>query len=105
MAGLWVGEGASALAVVDGGCVVGGGWGDVGEFGAAWEPPAPLAVEVLDLAAFSRRVRVAEPDVDAVGGGQGRPLGPLGSLVERDRLSQVDRDLLEGSAASAAVES
>jgi hypothetical protein len=62
-------EESSALAVDDRGCVIGAGWGDDREFGAAWEPPAPLAVEVLDLAALPWRVRVAERNVhvEAVG--------------------------------------
>ena len=88
-------EAASALAVDDGGDVVGVGGIDAGEVGAAGEPPAALAVEVLDLAALPRRVRVAEPGVDVVGLDEGRPLRPFGALVERDRLAEVWRDSFE----------
>ncbi len=61
--GAVVAEAASALAVDDVGGVLGVGGVDAGEVGAVGEPPAPLAVEVLDLAALPRRVRIAEPGV------------------------------------------
>ena len=54
-------EAAAALVVDDGSGVLGLGGGDEAEVGAPWEPPAHLAVLVLDLAALPRRVRVAEP--------------------------------------------
>ena len=54
-------EAAAALVVDDVCGVLGLGGGDEAEVGAPWEPPAHLAVLVLDLAALPRRVRVAEP--------------------------------------------
>ena len=52
--GALVVEAAAALVVDDVGGVLGLGGGDRGEVGAAGEPPAPLPVEVLDLAALPR---------------------------------------------------
>ena len=86
-------ESAAALPVDDRGGVIGVGLGDSAEVGAAWEPPSELAVEVLDLAALPRRVGLTEPAVDRVADGECFPLGPLRSLVERQRAEQVRWDL------------
>ena len=64
--GALVVESSSALSVDDGGGVVGVDLGDRPEVGASREPPSELAVEVLDLAALPRRVRLAKPAIDAV---------------------------------------
>ena len=68
---------------------------DVREFGAAREPPTPLPVLILYLPTLPRAVGLAEPDAEVVGVFEGGPLGPLGTLVERDRLAQVRWYLLE----------
>ena len=83
--GALVVEAAAALSVDDVGGVLGVGRIDQVEACAAGEPPAPLPVEVLDLTALPRRVRIAEPAVDPVGRSERRPFGPLGALIERDR--------------------
>lgn len=88
-------EAASALVVDDVGDVVGVGGSDAGEVGAVVEPPAPLAVEVLDLASLPGRVRVTEPDVDPVELGDDRPVRLLRSLVKGERASQMRGDPLE----------
>lgn len=72
------------MSVDDGGSVVGVGLGDSPEVGASREPPSELAVEVLDLVASPRRVRLAKPAIDAVGDRNGFPLRPLRSLIERE---------------------
>ena len=77
------------------GDVVGVRGADAGEVGAAGEPPAPLAVDVLDLPALPWRVRIAEPGVEPVGRDEVGPTHPFKSLVERDRATQVHRDLLD----------
>lgn len=88
LGGAVVGEAASALAVDERGDAVDVGLVEVVEAGAAWEPPAPGAVLVLNLAALPGRVRVAEPHVDAPRRGDRLPVGPLCALVEGDRPQQ-----------------
>lgn len=83
---------ASALVVDDVRGVVGFGGEDVREVGAAWEPPAPLPVEVLDLAALPWRVGVTEPAFDAVGVRDGGPVRPFRSLIEGDRFEEPGWD-------------
>ena len=81
LGGALVVEAAAALPVDQVGDVVDVGLVEVVEAGTAGEPPAPGAVLVLDLAALPRRVRVAEPGVDPVGGDEGRP--PKSSQANR----------------------
>lgn len=80
---------SSALAVDDPGDVADVGGVEVVQGRAAREPPAQLAVEVLDLAALPGRVGVTESDFDVVGGGDSRRVGPSGSLVEGNRGQQM----------------
>jgi len=87
-------ESAAALPVDDVSGVLRSGWADDAKVRAAWEPEPELTVEVLDLTALPRRVRLTEPTVDPVGGNKMFPLSPLRSLVETERLAQVRRDLL-----------
>ena len=68
---------------------------DVREFGAAREPPTPLPVLILYLPTLPRAVGLAEPDAEVVDGFEGGLSGPLGTLVERERRTQVRRYLLE----------
>ena len=75
--GAGVVEAAAALVVEDVSGVFGLGDGDESQVGAAGEPPANLAVEVLDLAALPRRVRVAEPDLQVVVVGEGGASSPI----------------------------
>ncbi len=90
-----VGEVAPALAVDDRVDVVDVVLVEDIEAGASGEPAAPGAVLVLDLAALPWRVRVAEPDVDAVGRGEGFPLGSLRALLEGDRARHGGGDAIE----------
>ena len=75
--------------------VFGLGDGDKSQVGAAGEPPAHLAVLVLDLAALPRRVRVAEPDLQVVVVGEAAPVRPFGAAVEGQRAPQVRGDSVE----------
>ena len=88
-------EAASALVVEYVGGVLGFGWGDGAEVGAAGEPPAGLAVVVLGLAALPGLVGVAEPHVEAVVGGGGGPVRPFRPAVEGGRAAQVRGYLVE----------
>ncbi len=67
-------ESAAALPVDDVSSVLSGRWGDDAEVGAAWEPEPELSVEVLDLTALPRRVRLTKPAVDPVGRNKVFPL-------------------------------
>ena len=68
--GALVVESAAALPVDDRGGVIGVGLVDCAEVDAAREPESELSVEVLDLAALPRRVRLAEPAVKGVAGSE-----------------------------------
>ena len=93
--GALVVEAAAALVVEDVSGVFCLGDGDEAQVGAAGEPPADLAVEVLDLAALPRGVRVAEPDLQVVVVGEAAPVRPFGAAVEGQRAPQVRRDAVE----------
>ena len=84
-----------ALAVDQRGNLVSVSLVDAGKVGSSWEPPPPLAVQVLDLAPLAGCVRIAEPRLQVVGGIERWPLGPLCSSVKGDRPAQMGRDSLE----------